>query len=697
MAALSRRFHPVKDTVRAKESDHAQAKDGGGERHLLAGQASGFDYTSYIRFDPNWTNVHKIIRADLVLITETDAHVGFPTANAGIKVFRLAQSFGDPNDAEPEGAFLSRYPVVPKDPDSAAAGTAEGGEATLSRVIITGLVEDMAPKSVRRRNGKPGGGKTHHGFAIQRRTTTQQSNPRMCVGGMKHPDTTKRPYIELFYDPEKSDNSVTTVTPTGDVFSVNDTDFTGTFERGANQPSEAAPSKWFIELYKGSGSNVIWSYEGQATPSDVQSLTCTVPLSLVATTGSRYRFVSGTGYEWRLRAKSNAGDLTAWSGRRAFGIETNPPVLSDLRPGLTPALDTLNNVLFSAAYSDPDDNPLLRYQVQVRTQTATTDPAWGADLLWDSGPIDGSGFAPRTPGQATEIEQPYGGTGLELGLYSWRMRAWDVLNAESAWVYSDFELLKGWEPEPGEVDLLTGYVNRRLKARILIKGLSNHKQLLLKTGNPDGGKFKLTYDGDTTALIPHDANAGEVKSALQALSTISAGENRCDQVGRALDGDVRREPHQPTQDHGGSLRQLRERRAHRRVLGSRTRCAHRHHRGRGQRGGQRVLQRAGEFFFTIPANHPQVAVIEPYQVHYALEITRGRAGASKAFGVHHRLRCHRRRSRLLRAGLHGDARPQRRRAVQHACGSRRRGQALPPRVVGASTSTRPSRQIITTS
>lgn len=153
----TKQFPATKDTVRAKEADKEQAKDGGGERHLLAGSIGGFTYTSYVRFDPNWNGVKRIQRAYLVLTTERNAHVGFPRDDSGIKVFRLKSSFPDPNNAEPEGSFVGRYPVEAKDPAFAANGTCDSGDGAINRIDITGLVGDIAPKSVRRPNGTRGG------------------------------------------------------------------------------------------------------------------------------------------------------------------------------------------------------------------------------------------------------------------------------------------------------------------------------------------------------------------------------------------------------------------------------------------------------------------------------------------------------------------------------------------------------------
>ncbi|MBX3081718.1 MAG: hypothetical protein KF716_08780 [Anaerolineae bacterium] len=48
-------------------------------------------------------------------------------------------------------------------------------------------------------------------------------------------------------------------------------------------------------------------------------------------------------------------------------------------------------------------------------------------------------------------------------------------------------------------------------------------QTITLSGSPTGGTFTLTFRGETTTGIAHDANAAAVQSALQALSSIGSG------------------------------------------------------------------------------------------------------------------------------------------------------------------------------
>lgn len=52
---------------------------------------------------------------------------------------------------------------------------------------------------------------------------------------------------------------------------------------------------------------------------------------------------------------------------------------------------------------------------------------------------------------------------------------------------------------------------------------TNEAQTVTITGTPTGGTFTLTFKGQTTAAIAYNATAAAVQSALEALSTIGAG------------------------------------------------------------------------------------------------------------------------------------------------------------------------------
>lgn len=55
-------------------------------------------------------------------------------------------------------------------------------------------------------------------------------------------------------------------------------------------------------------------------------------------------------------------------------------------------------------------------------------------------------------------------------------------------------------------------------------GPTSEVQTVTVTGTPTGGTYTLTFSGQTTAAIPYNATAAQVKTALENLSNIEAGE-----------------------------------------------------------------------------------------------------------------------------------------------------------------------------
>ena len=55
-------------------------------------------------------------------------------------------------------------------------------------------------------------------------------------------------------------------------------------------------------------------------------------------------------------------------------------------------------------------------------------------------------------------------------------------------------------------------------------GPTSEVQTVTVTGNPTGGTYTLTFSGQTTAAIPFNATAAQVKTALENLSNVNAGD-----------------------------------------------------------------------------------------------------------------------------------------------------------------------------
>lgn len=55
-------------------------------------------------------------------------------------------------------------------------------------------------------------------------------------------------------------------------------------------------------------------------------------------------------------------------------------------------------------------------------------------------------------------------------------------------------------------------------------GPRSEVQTVTITGGPTGGSYTLTFSGQTTAAIPYNATAAQVKTALEALSNVEPGD-----------------------------------------------------------------------------------------------------------------------------------------------------------------------------
>lgn len=614
-------FFTNRVTVRAKNVTQNTPRDGGGERHLLMRSADGFIYWSYLRFSFDWTGVLKITKAELVLTTkDRDSHVGTPRAPSRVKATRLAAAFSDPNDSAAEGVFIvGSYPSSALDAARVGYGNVGHLNEAVGRINITRFLEAEAPASVKRRDGGPGLANTHHGLLLQHSPNSTYPSTRAIAASDKHVDAAARPYIELTYEAAPDEGFVVQTGPAVSIVDLDGRSFEGTYTPGVVGDT----IQWVeLELYKEAGATPVWTYASAASPSDKETNTFTVPMTLVGSSGSRHQVFSGQGYEWRVRLRNQKGEITAWTGKLNVTLVTEDPSLSTLRPVSGVSLATLNAVLFGATYSDPNNNAILSYQLQLRSATLPTDPSWDADLLWDSTEV-----APTASELSRKvIRRAYGGPGLGAGNYSWRIRATDVRGGVSGWLYGDFTLTVGWEPNPGETEFLTGYGRRKNRARILIRAINHRVQRLTMVG-ATSGTWKARFDGvETPNTINYNTPNTGLQTRLEELSNIAPGDIVVTKAGNVWEVTF-------AGAWAGRNVPLIEWVNTELLLPAAARVQVESNRSPGvpiaiiedaaNMGVSEMYNSGGEFFFSIPATHPQIAVIEPYQVYWALEHYRG--------------------------------------------------------------------------
>ncbi len=77
------------------------------------------------------------------------------------------------------------------------------------------------------------------------------------------------------------------------------------------------------------------------------------------------------------------------------------------------------------------------------------------------------------------------------------------------------EELRFCTPDPHVLEFLVG-------GEVITAGGTDEAQTVTVTGTPTGGSFTLTFNGQTTAAIPYNATAAQVKTALVALSNVAS-------------------------------------------------------------------------------------------------------------------------------------------------------------------------------
>lgn len=119
------------------------------------------------------------------------------------------------------------------------------------------------------------------------------------------------------------------------------------------------------------------------------------------------------------------------------------------------------------------------------------------------------------------------------------LEGWDIYGVNEAGLEPDTDTyinegddreLSEWSWLKGaDVSVQAGYISFPLMSNltgeeVTAGGGTAEVQTVTITGTPTGGGFTLTYAGQTTASIPHNATAAQVRTALENLSNLNAGQ-----------------------------------------------------------------------------------------------------------------------------------------------------------------------------
>jgi hypothetical protein len=460
--ALTKNF--VANRAKQVRRNAAGTKQGcGDDRHMLVGSSGSGDteyrHRSLVRFTHDWSTVDTVIKIELAVKTEDDASAHFAFgATPKLRVSTLAESFAEGTGAEnvwtsgeyewPSARSGSAYKDLPINPD-----TGLPQDEAWVFIDVTAISKVIVPKTVKMADGTTGGGGTNYGYIL--RTADELTNAqRMILDSFHATNSADRPYLLVTYDPANR----APIAPTLTAPSTTNNNFGQSFEGDHSDPDGDPMAAREIKVYPTGSQTATWTLppDLQSAGSDeTQTGRFSVPLSLAV--GS---LKLQTNYEWTARTKDSRGLWGPYSTRRALRITSSAPSVAASAIG---SATSLADVRFGGTYSDPENDLLSQFAIQMQVQAAHTDSAWldPMSYVWDTGEVQ----ATVDEATAKVISRAFTGQALGPGTYTYRIKVMDATGVWSAWSYIDWSLTSDYDPEFGTGELTT-QVSRIAPVRI---------------------------------------------------------------------------------------------------------------------------------------------------------------------------------------------------------------------------------------
>ena len=472
---LTRLFWPDKSKVVRRNSQSGAKQGSGGERHFIVGPHNDWNYRSLIRFAHDWSGMAKIIKVEIGFRTATDigGHPGFG-GKPRARVQRVTSAFSGDNNGGDEADWSGPQYDWPTFTESFKdvslpinKETGDPQDQVMVWVDVTDLAKAIWPEN---RNG---GGKTNHGWLFRTQDLGAESNRWVSYSGHNvisdgnriDPNSGNRVRMLVTYEAYNLDpNAPSLIAPATSGVSYGDS-----FEGTHIDPDGDPMANRMVRIWKAgvTTGDPLWTLASglrAASSEETQTGRFVVPLSLV-TLGT---LTAGKDYEWEARTQSSVGEYGAWSARRALKISSLPPSVTASVP--TAPVDSIASARFGGTYSDPENDPLSQFQIQMQP---TSGLDWNnADRnVWDTGEAlptaDEVTFRATTP-KTSVISRPYGGRPILPGNYTYRIRVQDSTQAWSEWDDQGFALTKAFEPDTGADDFATTQMDRPAPVRIAL-------------------------------------------------------------------------------------------------------------------------------------------------------------------------------------------------------------------------------------
>lgn len=522
-------FLPTKDT----STRTGPTQGSGANKRLYVGVHDGRDYKSFIEFDHDWSGVGKIVSAILTVYTGDNLGTqgDFTGNDPKIKVRRLSEEFTEGGSETFADGNYTNPAISSADAFSFECAPEELG---VNNINVTAMIEEMAPESVKRRDGTKGGGKANHGFGflpLADNSHRWEGVSKDCEAGLN----AYKPYITLTYDLGRTTpNTPTDLAPSGAVASIGsfaadfsdqretdtllssevqvfDAGHSATIEADDNLVTDAGHGLaagaviYFTSLTGGTGLSTFTAYYviSSGLTSSTFRVSTTAGGSAVNITddytaatwskrlyaknqaegalaiaadrsdhvASSFHPVKGQTYRWRVRHYDNEGIASAWTSLTSFSVTNTDPTLSTLLPASGSTKASLSGVSFEGTFADADVGDRMgAYQVQLSAYPE-------GDAHWDDDEFilwnTGKRYvsSDNTP---TNFSTPYGGATLDTGTYYWRARVWDQHQGVSDWEYATLTMSADFVVEAGDV---TDPIQMRIRApfRIVIRDMGANR------------------------------------------------------------------------------------------------------------------------------------------------------------------------------------------------------------------------------
>ena len=359
-----------------------------------------------------------------------------------------------------------------------------------------------------------------------------------------------------------------TISPTGTVTSLTPTfsgefrDYCGVWGAGVGGFDFGDQlTRYQIQLRAVGSTNLMWNSTYTATAGEVTA-------DQISRVYGGSTLSRGQSYEYRMRVYDIPGAASEWTHWEAFFLADAGMITLDGTP--TGKQTTINPTPFQGKWHhasglsmtnvrvylyDSDGSTLLQASPSIAkaaassafpgtpfnvtwAETTFTDLAWGHTYLYAMDGRDsngdwsniyiGDGFVTDFPPTIPSAPTPTNSTLYSTPpLLSYVMTdPDDTVSGLTSWFF--------WKPDGIDHDLVTqgnlGAYNSTTK-RHELQLVSNDMKVnelqrvaIASTAAPTGGTFTLTFNGQTTAGIAHNAAAIDVENALVALSNIAGGE-----------------------------------------------------------------------------------------------------------------------------------------------------------------------------